>query len=129
MLTFPEEGGIAKGWAHAGSLFIQAAYAWMMTLGLMGLFRTAMGEGNARVRYLSDASYWLYLIHLPLIIALQGCGAGLAAAFDRQAGAADRGDGGGAAAVLPGVRSVHASGHAAERQTRARPRRRGLTTT
>ena len=72
VLTFPEEGGAAQGWARAGSLFFQAAYAWMMILGLMGLFRAALGEGNARVRYLSDASYWLYLMHLPLIIALQG---------------------------------------------------------
>ena len=44
----------------------------MMILGLMGLFRIALGEGSAHVRYLSDASYWLYLMHLPLIIALQG---------------------------------------------------------
>ena len=72
VLTFPEEGGTAQGWARAGSLFFQAAYAWMMTLCLMGLFRAALGEGNARVRYISDASYWLYLMHLPLIIALQG---------------------------------------------------------
>ena len=72
VLTFPEEGGIAEGWARAGSLFFQAAYAWMMTLGLMGFFRAALGEGSPRVRYLSDASYWLYLMHLPLIIALQG---------------------------------------------------------
>ena len=72
LLTFPEEGGVATGWARAGSLFFQAAYAWMMTLGLMGLFRAALGEGSPRVRYLSDASYWLYLTHLPLIIALQG---------------------------------------------------------
>ena len=72
VLTFPEEGGAAQGWAHAGSLFFQAAYVWMMTLCLMGLFRAVLGEGNARVRYLSDASYWLYLMHLPLIIALQG---------------------------------------------------------
>ena len=43
-----------------------------MTLGLMGLFRAVLGQGNARVRYLSDASYWLYLMHLPLIIVLQG---------------------------------------------------------
>ena len=72
VLTFPEGGGVAEGWARAGSLFFQAAYAWMMTLGLIGLFRAALGEGNARVRYLSDSSYWLYVMHLPLIIALQG---------------------------------------------------------
>ena len=72
VLTFPEEGGTAQGWARAGSLFFQAAYAWMMTLCLMGLFRAVLKEGNAHVRYLSDASYWLYLMHLPLIIALQG---------------------------------------------------------
>ena len=72
VLTFPEEGGAAQDWARVGSLFFQAAYAWMMTLCLMGLFRAVLGEGNARVRYLSDASYWLYLMHLPLIIALQG---------------------------------------------------------
>ena len=72
VLTFPEEGGAAEGWARWGSLFFQAAYAWMMTLGLMGLFRAALGEGSARARYLSDASYWLYLMHLPLIVVLQG---------------------------------------------------------
>ena len=72
VLTFPEEGGTAQGWARAGSLFLQAAYVWMMILCLMGLFRAALGVGNAPVRYLSDASYWLYLMHLPLIIALQG---------------------------------------------------------
>ncbi len=70
-LTFPEEGGIARGWARTWSLFLQAAYAWMMALGLIGLFRAALGQGNARVRYLSDASYWLYLMHLPLIVVLQ----------------------------------------------------------
>ncbi|MCY4582339.1 MAG: acyltransferase family protein, partial [Chloroflexi bacterium] len=72
VLTFPEEGGTAEGGARWGSLFFQAAYAWMMALGLVGLFRAVLGAGNARVRYLSDASYWLYLMHLPLIIALQG---------------------------------------------------------
>ena len=72
VLTFPEDGGTAQGGARWGSLFFQAAYAWMMALGLMGLFRAVLGAGNARVRYLSDASYWLYLAHLPLIIALQG---------------------------------------------------------
>ena len=72
VLTFPEAGGRAQGWARGGSLLFQAAYAWMMTLGLVGFFRALPGQGSKYVRYLSDASYWLYLMHLPLIIALQG---------------------------------------------------------
>ena len=72
VLTIHEDGNAAHGWVRAGSLFIQAAYAWTMTLGLMGLFRAVLGQGSARVRYLSDSSYWLYLMHLPLMIALQG---------------------------------------------------------
>ena len=94
VLTFPEEGGAAEGWARWGSLFFQAAYAWMMTLGLMGLFRAALGEGSARARYLSDASYWLYLMHLPLNRRAAGRGSGLGAALGGETGPADRGDGG-----------------------------------
>ena len=72
VLTFPEEGGAAHGLRRIVSLLLQSAYAWMMIFGLMGLFRAALGAGSQRVRYISDASYWLYLMHLPLIIALQG---------------------------------------------------------
>ncbi len=98
-LTFPEEGGVAQGTARWASLALQSAYAWMMTLALIGLFRAILqprlapsptppgsprsspapqnqqnqrNQWSARVRYLSDASYWLYIAHLPLIIALQG---------------------------------------------------------
>lgn len=50
---------------------IQSAYAWAMSIGLMGLFRATMNRPCSRIRYLSDASYWMYLVHLPLIIGLQ----------------------------------------------------------
>jgi peptidoglycan/LPS O-acetylase OafA/YrhL len=49
----------------------QAVYTWAMCLGLMGLFRTVLREPNRAIRYVSDSSYWLYLTHLPLIIAAQ----------------------------------------------------------
>lgn len=51
---------------------MQAAFAWTMTLGLIGLFAKLFRRERAWVRYLSDASYWIYLAHLPLVFLLQG---------------------------------------------------------
>jgi peptidoglycan/LPS O-acetylase OafA/YrhL len=47
------------------------AYPWLMTFGLMGLFRRFCPVESPTMRYLSDSAYWLYLAHLPLIIAAQ----------------------------------------------------------
>ena len=49
----------------------QVVYAWTMCFGMMGLFRRLLKRENKAVRYLSDASYWLYLTHLPLVLAAQ----------------------------------------------------------
>ncbi len=53
------------------SIFLQAAFPWLMTFGLMGLFRRVCSVESPTMRYLSDSAYWLYLAHLPLIIASQ----------------------------------------------------------
>ena len=50
---------------------LEAAFAWLMCFGLMGLFRWAASRESFAVRYLSDASYWMYLIHLPLVVIAQ----------------------------------------------------------
>ena len=50
---------------------LQVLYAWGMCFGLMGLFRALIPIQRRGVRYLSDSSYWVYLIHLPLVIAAQ----------------------------------------------------------
>lgn len=50
---------------------LQAAYPWLITFGLMGLFRRFCPVESPTMRYLSDSAYWLYLAHLPLIIAAQ----------------------------------------------------------
>ncbi len=50
---------------------IGAVCAWLMCFGLMGLFRWAASRESFTVRYLSDASYWMYLAHLPVVMVAQ----------------------------------------------------------
>ena len=57
---------VKEDWAKPLAAVAQAAFAWLMCFGLMGLFRLIAHRERFWVRYLSDASYWIYLWHLPL---------------------------------------------------------------
>ena len=50
---------------------LYAAGVWSWTLGLMGAALRFFAGQSAVGRYVSDASYWIYLAHLPLVMALQ----------------------------------------------------------
>ena len=50
---------------------LQPAYAWTMSLGLIGLFRRLFPQPRPAVSWLADASYWMYLVHVPLVIVAQ----------------------------------------------------------
>jgi peptidoglycan/LPS O-acetylase OafA/YrhL len=50
---------------------LQPAYAWAMSLGLIGLFHHCFPRPSVRIGWLADASYWMYLAHVPLILAAQ----------------------------------------------------------
>jgi hypothetical protein len=47
------------------------AYAWLMISGFIGFFRHFFSSENSRIRYISDSSYWLYIMHLPVIMFFQ----------------------------------------------------------
>ncbi len=59
---------VRAGWAGPMAAALQAAYAWLMCFGMIGLFHWAASRERFWVRYVSDASYWLYLWHLPLMV-------------------------------------------------------------
>ncbi len=59
---------VKEDWAKPLSNVLQVAFAWLMCFGLIGLFRLIASRERSWVRYMSDASYWLYLWHLPLIV-------------------------------------------------------------
>jgi len=48
-----------------------ATSAWAWSLALTGLALRFLAGHHPAARYLADASYWIYLVHLPLVAALQ----------------------------------------------------------
>ncbi|MEO1019320.1 MAG: 2,3,4,5-tetrahydropyridine-2,6-carboxylate N-succinyltransferase, partial [Pseudomonadota bacterium] len=52
--------------------FLIASVCWLSVLGLTGLFQRYLDRPSSILRYIVDASYWVYLIHLPAIAFLVG---------------------------------------------------------
>ena len=50
---------------------VYANMMWAFILGIIGLFTQLFQKPNAWIRYVADASYWIYLAHFPLVLALQ----------------------------------------------------------
>lgn len=63
----PMEQGFDK-LLYAG-LYALAVWGW--TLGLIGAAVRFIKRENPAVRYVADASYWIYIVHLPILLALQ----------------------------------------------------------
>ena len=68
-LMSPDEASLLIGLVAGVS---NSALAAFMTFGLLGLYQAHCSGPSALGRYVSDASYWIYLIHYPLLIAVAG---------------------------------------------------------
>lgn len=53
------------------SVILYAPAIWISTFAVLGLALRFMSGFSPIRRYLADASYWLYLIHMPIVMALQ----------------------------------------------------------
>jgi glucans biosynthesis protein C len=56
---------------------IQALTIWLLVFGITGWFIKSFNRYSRWGRYISDASYWVYLLHLPVTILVPGLLAGL----------------------------------------------------
>lgn len=54
-----------------GFAFSYALMMWSLVALTLGLFKRCFDRPSKTIRYLADSSYWLYLIHLPIVIWLQ----------------------------------------------------------
>lgn len=50
------------------NILVRSIIVWLFIFGITGLFLRYASHYSARMRYIADASYWIYLIHLPLTI-------------------------------------------------------------
>jgi hypothetical protein len=63
---------------HEYYTLIKASYAlsyalmmWSLVVVTSGLFKRFLDRPSKTVRYIADSSYWLYLVHLPIVLWLQ----------------------------------------------------------
>jgi glucans biosynthesis protein C len=63
---------------HLLALVLFSVASWSLVLGLLGLARRFGSTPNRRLRYWTDASYWIYLSHFPVMAGFALIIAGLA---------------------------------------------------
>lgn len=61
----------AWSWGHLGMALIESAIAVYMSIVCLVYGARLLAKQNPVYRYIADASYWIYIIHLPLVFYLQ----------------------------------------------------------
>jgi len=61
----------AAGGARTALAACYAVAMWSWTLGLTGAALRFLTRERPAIRYVADASYWIYVMHLPVVMALQ----------------------------------------------------------
>jgi peptidoglycan/LPS O-acetylase OafA/YrhL len=60
----------ALQWELSGQV-VAGLVAWLMTLGALGLAFVVPARERPWLRFLVESSYWVYLVHYPVVLALQ----------------------------------------------------------
>ncbi len=69
----PDPGKTCTGTSqvyHLGTVVLLSLSMWLLTFALFGLFLRYMTNTSRRWRYLADASYWIYIVHVPIVMLL-----------------------------------------------------------
>ena len=69
----PDPGRTCAGTSevlHLGAVVFLSLSMWFLAYGLFELFLRYMNHPSPRWRYMADASYWIYIVHVPFVILL-----------------------------------------------------------
>lgn len=72
LIILLSDGAISPSAATPLMLSFSSVTVWLFVFGITGLFLRYASDYSPLMRYVSDASYWVYLIHLPLTALLPG---------------------------------------------------------
>jgi peptidoglycan/LPS O-acetylase OafA/YrhL len=61
---------LAREWQFASAI-LSALAGWWMIFGFGGLALRYYRQPHPVARYLADASYWVYIVHIPLVLGIQ----------------------------------------------------------
>lgn len=61
-----------SAFSPTATMAVNALLVWLFSFGITGLFIRYGSNHSVRMRYVSDASYWFYIIHLPLTTLIPG---------------------------------------------------------
>jgi glucans biosynthesis protein C len=59
-------------WSHTLKQIFTAIYGPLFIFGFLGFFVTYFNSYSQRLGYLMEASYWVYIVHLPIVIFIPG---------------------------------------------------------
>jgi glucan biosynthesis protein C len=58
-------------WIRLGHFALYGLMMWSFVIGFVGLFQHFRHTESPAWRYIAESSYWVYLVHLPLVVSLQ----------------------------------------------------------
>lgn len=61
-----------SSFSFEGLVLINSFMIWLLIFGITGLFIRYGSNHSPRMRYISDASYWVYLVHYPIVVLIPG---------------------------------------------------------
>ena len=71
LTTLAEGAPLQTGWPQLLDATLEAYLSVYLTLVMLVLGRRLLSSRNRVLRYISDASYWIYIVHLPLLFYIQ----------------------------------------------------------
>ncbi|MBK5257598.1 MAG: acyltransferase family protein [Vicinamibacteria bacterium] len=60
------QGGTTT-WLHLVTISLNGVLTWLLVYAMIGLFQRFLDRDSPWVAYISQSSYWVYLVHLPIV--------------------------------------------------------------